>query len=244
MKKKLFAAVVSLVVATVMLTSASFAWFTVSTAPEVTSIEVTMEATKNLEIAKATDNETPPTEVAVGDAGNETKWGAVVSEFTGATLNFPAKMDGTTLKTISYGTDGRVAALDATITISPELSSGAGSITKDITNGPTGAKVAAVYGVWLRSNVTQTVTATVDSTGLTVTPAATWATGKTNANAIQVAVSDGSTIGNEISLTANIEKLVYIIVYMDGDAVIAKSVPADLTISGIKVTFTGSAMGA
>ena len=246
MKKKLFVSAMSLIMAIVLMTSTSFAWFTVSTAPEVTSIEVTMEATKNLEIAKATNNSTEPAEVGVGDATTgETTWGAKVTSFTGATLNFPAKMVDSTLKTISYATDGRVDALGTTISLtSPTLANGVGSVTQDITNGPTDAKVAAVYGVWLRSNVEQTVTAAVDSTGLTVTPTAAWATGKTNADAIQVVVSDGTTIGNTISLAANTAKLVYIIVYMDGDAVIAKSVPANLTISGIKVTFTGSAMGA
>ena len=243
MKKKLFVSTMSLIMAIVLMTSTSFAWFTVSTAPEVTSIEVTMEATKNLEIAKATNNSTEPAEVGVGDATTgETTWGAKVTSFSGAVLNFPAKMDGTALKTISYAADGRVAALDTAITISPTLAEGKASITQTITNGPTDAKVAAVYGVWLRSNVAQTVTAEVNSTGLTVTPAAAWADEKTNADAIKVAVSDGSTIGNTIDLTANTAKLVYIIVYMDGDAVIAKSVPADLTIKGIKVTFNGSEM--
>lgn len=50
-KKQLMGAVAMLVVAAVMLTSVSYAWFTLSTNPEVTNIEASVAANQNLEIA-------------------------------------------------------------------------------------------------------------------------------------------------------------------------------------------------
>ena len=50
MKKKLFASVISLVIAAVMMTSASFAWFTVSSTANMGTINTTLGATYNIEI--------------------------------------------------------------------------------------------------------------------------------------------------------------------------------------------------
>lgn len=51
MKKKLTAAVAMLLVATIMMVSTTYAWFTLSTAPEVKGITTTIGANGNLEIA-------------------------------------------------------------------------------------------------------------------------------------------------------------------------------------------------
>ncbi len=50
LKAKLMATAMSLILATLMLTSASFAWFTISTAPEITNVTTKMTANNNLEI--------------------------------------------------------------------------------------------------------------------------------------------------------------------------------------------------
>ena len=52
-RKKLIAAASMLLVACVMLISASYAWFTLSTAPEISGITTTVGANGNLEIALA-----------------------------------------------------------------------------------------------------------------------------------------------------------------------------------------------
>lgn len=53
LKTKLMASVAMLMVATVMLSSASFAWFTISTAPEVRGVNTQLASNGNLEIALA-----------------------------------------------------------------------------------------------------------------------------------------------------------------------------------------------
>ena len=53
-RKKLMAAVAMLLVACIMVVSSSYAWFTLSTAPEVTGIQTSVGANGNLEIALAT----------------------------------------------------------------------------------------------------------------------------------------------------------------------------------------------
>ena len=55
-QKKLLAATSMLLVACIMLISASYAWFTLSTAPEITGITTTIGANGNLEIALADDS--------------------------------------------------------------------------------------------------------------------------------------------------------------------------------------------
>ena len=50
LKAKLMATVMSLILATLMLTSASFAWFTISTAPEISNVTTKMTSNNNLEI--------------------------------------------------------------------------------------------------------------------------------------------------------------------------------------------------
>ena len=250
MKKKLIASAVSLAMALVMITSASFAWFTVSNAPSVADIDVTMTATKNLEIAKATTNLTDakPAEVSVGNAGDETKWGATISSFA-ATLDFPATIPttGTTankVSTISYDVGGRVNA-DYVAAAAPEaLTNGVGFYTADIKQGTTplksGAKVAAVFGVWLRSNVACTgndavTVAVTDANGVAITDSK-WG--------IILASASGTPLANnKVSLTANEATAVQVIIYADGENVKAQNVATDLKLENIKLTFSSSAVG-
>ena len=50
-KSKLMAAVAMLLVSSIMMVSTTYAWFTLSTAPEVTGITTSVGANGNLEIA-------------------------------------------------------------------------------------------------------------------------------------------------------------------------------------------------
>lgn len=234
MKKKLFAATMSLLCATVMMVSSSFAWFTVSTTAEVSAVEATVVAEKNLEIAKATNDTTAPAEVTANDASDETKWGSKITSFTGAQIQYPATVVDGVLKTMTFDASGRTNGATAAATIGT-MTEGIAAATAEI-GGNTAAKVGAIYGVWLRSNVANTVTVTVDKTGATGALAA--------AADVKVGTMDGGnlTVADSVALTANTPTLVYILVYVDGDnaAATARNFAAESTISGIKVTFTSA----
>ncbi len=136
-RKKLMAATAMLLIACIMLISASYAWFTLSTAPEVTGITTTVGANGNLEMALADpttwdDPDAMGTSTGVsldlnsGHAANKT-WGNLVDlsldeyGLDSVILN-PSVLNLTEagllhessyLKTPVYGTDGRVEALQS-----------------------------------------------------------------------------------------------------------------------------------
>lgn len=69
LKERVFAVALLLVMSVAMLTSATFAWITLSRAPEVTAVNTNIAANGNLEIALATgDGKTPPGDSQVGDS--------------------------------------------------------------------------------------------------------------------------------------------------------------------------------
>lgn len=153
-KSKLMAAICMLLVSSIMMVSTTYAWFTLSTAPEVTGISTAVGANGNLEmallpvngnnIAQASDfgittgtNDSMASQTA--DKANVT-WGnlvdltnyyglenitlypsavnasAYVKAEDGTTDTIvPANIvaDGSILKTPTYGTDGRMSALNA-----------------------------------------------------------------------------------------------------------------------------------
>lgn len=137
-KKKLMGAICMLLVASIMVVSSTYAWFTLSTAPEITGISTSVGANGNLEMAlldSTTYGKLGNIKSAVGnsiDAGIDVKeanktWGNLVDlsagyGFDNIVLN-PARLaaDGTTkavtmtspLKTAEYGSDGRVTVLQA-----------------------------------------------------------------------------------------------------------------------------------
>ncbi len=135
-RKKLTAAIAMLLIAALMVVTATYAWFTLSTSPEVTGITTTVGANGNLEIALgSTENWADPNLItsAVGDSSavknvvdSNVTWGNIVDlsaadyHLADITLN-PARLNITggiinaasPLKTASYGNDGRVAALMA-----------------------------------------------------------------------------------------------------------------------------------
>ena len=203
MKKKLIASAVSLAMALVMLTSASFAWFTVSTAPEITSVKVSMGVSQNLEIANvtATTKETAPGEVTLSDTGKTGTWGGTATFATAAgDINFPiSSLTGGAIKTISYGTDGRIDATDGqTLTLAKGTMADDGTCSFTASIDPDGSgtgtaltkNVAAGFTVWLRSNVKGAeVKATVDTSAF----AATGFKNTLTKDDIIVALYDGST---------------------------------------------------
>lgn len=82
-KKQLVGAVAMLVVAAVMMTSVSYAWFTLSTNPEVKNVKATAVANENLEIALAkstdTDGKVNERASAVDTRSNQTTDGSLGS---------------------------------------------------------------------------------------------------------------------------------------------------------------------
>lgn len=137
-KKKLMGAVCMLLVASIMMISATYAWFTLSTAPEITGITTSVGANGNLEMAlldNTTYNDLTKIKSAVGDSKDtdgksiteaNITWGNLVdlSDTSYGTSSFKLNpsipvvgSDGvvsttTPLATASYGTDGRVKALE------------------------------------------------------------------------------------------------------------------------------------
>lgn len=67
MKERVMAGAFLLIMSVMMLTSASFAWLTISRRPEVTGVNTSVAANGNLEIALA-ESTTPPGESQVGDS--------------------------------------------------------------------------------------------------------------------------------------------------------------------------------
>ena len=132
-RKKLTAAIAMLLIAALMVVTATYAWFTLSTSPEVTGITTTVGANGNLEIALgSTENWGDPSLItsAVGDSNLATilknvTWGNIVDlsaadyHLSDIILN-PARLNlvggkigASPLLTPTYGNDGRVADLVA-----------------------------------------------------------------------------------------------------------------------------------
>ena len=136
-KSKLMAAVAMLLVSTIMLSSTTYAWFVLSTAPEVKGMSTTVGANGSLEIALLNDSTDTDaigsgigtSQAATSDATvSNITWGNIVDlSGTAYGLNemklYPAavnladatKLDNlySILKYPSYGADGRVAELSA-----------------------------------------------------------------------------------------------------------------------------------
>lgn len=137
-KKKLMGAICMLLVASIMVVSSTYAWFTLSTAPEITGISTSVGANGNLEMALlSSESFTAPDTAIKSEAGDSTKdvklknltWGNLVElsdesyglgkiKLMPAALNIKNGAAGaftvTTdnlLSTPTYGTDGRVADL-------------------------------------------------------------------------------------------------------------------------------------
>lgn len=129
-KSKLTAAICMLLVSSIMMVSSTYAWFTLSTAPEVTGITTAVGANGNLEMALLPYGQTTVAESAVGDGAKETvaaknvTWGNLVNVSSGYGLDkitlLPSALnltgDGKVNVTAGilaypeYGADGRIMA--------------------------------------------------------------------------------------------------------------------------------------
>jgi len=138
-KTKLMAAICMLMVSAIMMISSTYAWFTLSTAPEVTGITTAVGANGNLEMALLPkDGSVDSITSAAGDSVKDVElknvtWGNLVdlSDSTVYGLDkitlFPSELNAATedaeknpltlaealLKTPTYGADGRVSELVA-----------------------------------------------------------------------------------------------------------------------------------
>lgn len=133
LRKKLMAAIAMLLVACIMTVSSTYAWFTLSTAPEVKGISTTIGANGNLEMALGTYDTvfgTTDPSAYVGSSYDTTgdwaetniTWGNLVDLSTGYGLDkitlYPSRLNSTgtinrtsPLKFPKYGADGRVTEL-------------------------------------------------------------------------------------------------------------------------------------
>lgn len=137
-RNKLMAAIAMLLVASIMTVSTTYAWFTLSTAPEVQGITTTIGANGNLEIALADptgDNSKITSAVGDGNMASwltkNLTWGNLLDlsdesyglgkitllpsrlNITAATETTSATLSGSPLSIPVYGTDGRITHLDA-----------------------------------------------------------------------------------------------------------------------------------
>ena len=135
-KSKLMAAIAMLLVSSIMMVSTTYAWFTLSTAPEVTGITTSVGANGNLEMALLpTDGQLTSITASVGDSAQvftvkNVTWGNLVdvsddygmneivlnpSQLTVVTKdgnNNPTQINSTSFVAYpEYGSDGRVSAL-------------------------------------------------------------------------------------------------------------------------------------
>ena len=129
-KSKLVAAIAMLLVATIMVVSSTYAWFTLSTKPEVTGISTAVGANGALEIALANWEDgqwVQPEGTTAGKTVNEKNiyWGNLVdlsdASYYGSDkiVLYPSKLNtengsitlGTPIQTPQYGADGRVTEL-------------------------------------------------------------------------------------------------------------------------------------
>ena len=294
LKAELVAALSMLIIAALMLTTASFAWMTISTAPEVTQLAVSMGTTSNLEIARASAGKFGEVdEVGEDNHGDQTKWGAKVTDFSQADgINWPVKVSGTGVGvdsvefyTTQYDETGRTNGLHKIDTVTPEdtMVNGVlkyyGTIKKGAnwTNPEASKVIAAGYGVWLRTNQDLTADAdqvkmelktnnitisawdadtsdyvvldesVISKTAVSVTAKVYSFAGKDHDENVSYKGATGSVNvkdGGKFALSANEEKLVVLMVTIDGASLPASSFTsgAGLKVEGIEVKFSSTAI--
>ncbi len=243
-RSKLMAAVAMLLVSVIMMTTASFAWFTISTAPEISTMTTQVVVNDNLEIALATNKSTAP---SYGQTGTQTVWGNIVdltatdvATAYGAvnkTLR-PAKLNANTFEAPSYGNDGRIQETLQSLTITESLP------YANIVDGN-----GKIYGysvdIWLQSNKAGTVTLAAANTkrstnGEAGNGSVFTSSNQTLADNIAIAVQPGAAgnitamtaatptgtgtytttfTGNVVTLQANTPQLVRIFIFLDGESV-------------------------
>lgn len=174
LRRKLYAAVSMLLVSAIMLTSVSYAWYSFSTAPEVSKISTTVTGNGSLEIALATSDAisdlylTEELESLTGfskggvyNADANTRWGNLIDlsderygfssmSLYPSTLNVANnKVAQNPLRTAHYGKDGRVSLLSAdSVFASFDQASHSFLIDKDQQYGVRAMGVSTSTGLW------------------------------------------------------------------------------------------------
>ena len=155
-KTKLMAAICMLLVSSIMMVSTTYAWFTLSTAPEVTGITTAVGANGNLEMALLPSDgnvnsiTTGNADSVKADLERNVTWGNLVDVsdpdygLNKITL-YPAALNisddgklpvsGSLLKTPAYGADGRVSELLANTATGGTFNTTTGSFSPDNTYG-------------------------------------------------------------------------------------------------------------
>ena len=121
LKSKLLASAAMLMLSVIMVTSASFAWFTISTNPEIKGMTTQVVVNDNLEIALDADYDNGPLASGAGDSGNAYTWGNILDLTAGdaktaydeldKTLR-PVELDDGDFKYPIYGADGRIDSME------------------------------------------------------------------------------------------------------------------------------------
>ncbi len=153
MRNKLMAASLMLVVSILMMSTASFAWFTISTAPEITGMKSQVVVNENLEIAFAASAAVPGAGAA-NDTGDQTKWGNIIditdtkdyASFNG-TLR-PLQINGNTFQYPTYGADGRISSFVSV----QESATVVDKITNLVDTETTPNVYGYYYDMWIRTN--------------------------------------------------------------------------------------------
>ena len=128
-RQKLIAAIAMLMVSAIMVVSSSYAWFTLSTSPEVTGIETSIGANGNLEMALNNGSGTITSNVGDSLKGFDEKnltWGNLVDLSNGYGLDMVKLMPSrltfvggalqqNLLEVPTYGADGRVEKLESVL---------------------------------------------------------------------------------------------------------------------------------
>lgn len=258
LKQKLIATTAMLAIATTMLSTSTYAWFAISTAPEVATITTHIESTGSFEIALGTDGTTAddePLATTTTDSGNDTTWGDNVTGVTFTSgLTFPVIASTTAnylFQAPTYDVDGRISAIADITTTVGDYSSGMASVTATI-NDVT-ETVASSTLLWLRSNVeVEDATATLgtvtikNSSGDTVTTSGITPT-------VAISVEGGSLIplvtGTAVTLTdatfdANDATEVEVYIYFDGASATNAMMAEEYTITVDSIIFSSATVTA
>lgn len=253
MKIKLMGAIGSLGIAAVLLVTGTLAWFTVSTAPDVTKVRVSVTTAHNFEIARATTGkDAPPEEVTSNDMSITVKdntWGQTVTfgeETDEIVIDLPVMVDGGSIQTVQFDeTSGRTNGLTE-ISEPSELTEGVGYYEYEE------KKCAAVMGIWLRTNTTGEISAqvgevTVEGGSRDFNPEAVGVAIKMGEGGEFVQIESGSDISIGTLEASKEGTYGEIIVYINGDnsdgkGVVAYDVGGDdpVSISIDKITFKNS----
>ncbi len=160
-RNKLMAAVAMLLVSSIMMVSSTYAWFTLSTAPEVTGITTSVGANGNLEIALLTTGTYTGAETissAVGDS-------SAVKDVLLSNITWGNLVD---LSSSTYGLSGIQLMPAAANTSVVEVTDGDGNATSKTTISVTNPLVIAEYGAdgRVKSTDGQTVSTVANSNGI------------------------------------------------------------------------------